>query len=164
MRRILILLICFPLLQSCALLTSGDSRELPRAKGFQVLPPATWKETSTKGESDQAYLTSSKSIATLTTSCGTPTKASLETLTKQLLVGIKSIKFKERKKLSVDGFTGLYSEIHSTLDEKPFFLLVYVLPATDCVFDFTLVGPKEFSSAEKQEFLSFIESFKNGTK
>lgn len=158
-----ILFSSLPWITSCALLGGGGSREFPRAKGYEVVAPSSWKETSTNGESDKAYLNSAKNIATVTSSCSSESKFSLEVLTKQLLMGSRNIKYKEKKKISVDGQEGLYSDVQSTLDAKPFYLLIFVLPKGDCIFDFTLVSPKLFTDLEKQEFLVFISSFKHGT-
>ncbi len=141
----------------------GSTPDLPRAKGYQVIPVTEWKQQSTNGESDYAYKNSKGSVITLTSSCNNDSKFSLEVLTKQLLMGARKIKYKEKKKVSVDGQNGQYSNVQATLDNNPFNLLIFVLTKNNCVFDFTLVSQQPIDANEQKEFNLFYSSFKYGT-
>lgn len=148
---------------ACALLGGSGTPDVPRAKGYHNPIPARWKETSSEGESDKAYRTPEGNIATLTSTCTQDAKFNPEILTKQLLMGARKIKYQEKKKITVDSREGQFSDVKSTLDGKPFHLLIFVLPKNDCVFDFTLVGNKPFEAIEREEFNSFFMGFKHGT-
>ena len=52
--------------------------------------------------------------------------------------------------------------MQTNLDEKPFYLNVFVLPKHGCIFDFTLVSPKAIGKDETDEFLTFVKSFRYG--
>lgn len=152
-----------PLLSACALLGGGSAPEVPRAKGYEVAVPQSWTAQSSKGESDSAYQNKKGSIITLNSTCSYDSKFSVDVLTKQLLLGARKIKYKEKKKILVDGKEGQYSNVQASLDNKPFNLLIFILPKNDCVFDFTLVSTKNIELEEQEEFNSFFKSFKYGT-
>lgn len=145
-------------LSGCALF-GGGSESFKRVKGYQVVPPNGWTSRETKNESDQAFKTQNGNIATVTSSCQRNAQAPLEVLTKHLLLGARNIRYAQRRKLVVDGAEGLYSSVQATLDGVPFNLLLFVLPTHSCVFDFSLVSPRSFFEADKQEFLTFVQSF-----
>lgn len=150
-----------PLLTNCALF-GGGNETVKRVKGYHISPPSTWTARETGNESDKAYKTSRGSVATITSSCQRNANAPLEVLTKHLLLGARKITYQERERIVVDGSEGLFSSAKATLDGVPFYLMLFVLPHHECVFDFSLVSPKSIAEAEKQEFASFIRSYKYG--
>lgn len=159
----LFFIVLIPVMSGCALLGGGSTPDIPRAKGYQVVVPPSWKQQSAEGESDTAYSNTKGSIATLTSSCTSTAKFNQDILTKQLLMGARKVKYKEKRKVAVDGQEGQYSNVQASLDNKPFYLLLFVLQKNNCVFDFTLVSPKPFDALEQEEFTSFFMSFKYGT-
>ncbi len=143
-------------ISSCALF--GPGPEIVHAKGFESHAPASWKNID-PGESDSAYRLPSNDIATLTSSCHGHSDASLEILTRHLLFGSRNVKVSEQRRVSVNGVPALRSEVHETMEGKPFHLILVVLSKNGCVFDFSLVSNKAISSQEDQEFMKFAQSF-----
>jgi len=153
--------ICF-VVSGCALFGGGGGG-LPKAKGYEVVAPAAWQSME-KADSDSAYKLGSGNIVTLNSSCTRNSKAPKEVLTKHLLFGARNVEYSERQRIEVAGTEGLLSHVSATIENMPFKLLVFVLPKEGCVFDFSLLSPKEISQSDRQDFLSFIKSFKYGSK
>jgi len=150
------------LLSGCALFGGGGGN-LPKAKGYRVQSPARWQEME-KADSDYAYRLPSGNLATLNSSCTRNSQAPLEVLTKHLLFGARNVEYLEREKVDVRGDQGLLSRVSATIEGVPFQLLVFVLPKNGCIFDFSLVSPREIATGDRQEFLAFVKSFQYGSK
>ena len=157
--RILSLLFVYS--TGCGLLGGGEP-SIPRAKGYQVSAPAGWKLKETGVESDTTYTLPSGNVATVTSSCNRPYEASPEVLTRQLLIGTRNISFDKRERMTVNGVEGLFSSVKASADGRPLYMQILVLSKKACVFDFTLVSPKQISENESQEFLGFVRRFKYG--
>ena len=98
----------------------------------------------------------------MNSSCNRNTHEPLEWMTRHLLFGDRDTNIVRREKLAVDGKEGLFSDVQTSLEGKPFRLNLFVLPTHGCIFDFSLVSPRNISENETHEFLSFVKSFKYG--
>lgn len=143
----------------CALF--GGSEKIVRAKGYSVQSPAGWRELD-RAESDRAYRLKSGALATFVGSCNRNSDAPLEVLTRQLLIGMRSVRMQTQTRTSVSGGEGLVSRLKAIEDGVPFNLEVAVVKKLGCVFDFTLVSPKEIPVGEYAEFEGFLRSFRYG--
>jgi hypothetical protein len=149
-------------IEGCVLFGGGSGEIEPqKATGFTVKTPAGWKK-KVQDESDQAYRLESGSLVTLNSSCHRHFDAPLEVLTRQLLIGSRNIEVEHQDSLSADGAEGLYTNVRATLDGVPFYLDLFVLKRESCIFDFSLVNPKNFTTKDREEFRSFIKSFHYG--
>ncbi|MBI4404613.1 MAG: hypothetical protein HY537_10650 [Deltaproteobacteria bacterium] len=157
------LLICILILElamqsGCALLGGGGAGpSIQHAKGYKVTPPKNWTTTD-EGEGDRAYKLSSGSLATLLSSCNRDPQASLELLTKHLLIGAREIEYRRQNKLKIGAAEGLYSSVQATMDGVSVELDLFVLRKNGCVFDFSLMNPKRLSDNDRDEFSTFIRS------
>lgn len=144
---------------ACALI--GGGADLERASGYSVTAPDTWSRRG-RAESDRAYQLPSGNIATLISSCNRNPGAPLDILTRHLLMGTRDVSVKTREKKTLGPNEGLYSKVQTHLEGKTFHLEIFVLAKDKCIFDFTLVSPKEISGSESQEFQEYISSFRYG--
>ncbi len=152
----LALLLC----QSCALI-GGGGENIRHAQGYSVKAPPRWKAID-HGEGDHAYKLASGNVITLTSSCNRDTHVSLELMTRHLLLGERGTVIEKRERMVVDGVTGLFSAVQTTLESNTFYLDLFVLPKQGCIFDFSLVSPRPIPSNETDEFLTFVKSFRYG--
>jgi len=152
--------IALSLLTHCSLI--GGSGGLKRASNVSFSVPAHWQETDSNGESDRAFKLESGSTVTLTSSCQGSRKASLENLTKDLLLGARKIKFIKQERLNIANAEALFSHVNATVDGQAFQLLFVVTKKNNCVFDFSFVSPKSIPQREISEFLEFAKSFNYG--
>lgn len=155
-------ILIFPFSPGCALF-GGGSETLHRAKGYKIRAPNGWTAKNSNSESDSAFQTASGNVATLTSSCQRNANASLDVLTRHLLLGARNTTFMDKKKIAVAGREGQHSSIKTTLDGSVLYLELFVLPKEACVFDFSLVSNKEISEKERTEFISFFKSFTYGS-
>ena len=147
---------------SCALFgLGGGGDDVKHNRNYSVSAPAAWKKIDSD-DSDQAYRLPSGNIVEMTSSCNRDTREPLEWMTRHLLIGDRGTNIVQREKLVVDGKEGMFSEVETTLEGKPFRLNLFVLPSHGCIFDFSLVSPRNISQNETHEFLSFVKSFKYG--
>ena len=150
------------LVSSCALFgLGGGGDEVKHTQNYSVSAPGGWKKIDSD-ESDHAFRLPSGDIVEMNSSCNRNTHEPLEWMTRHLLFGDRDTDIVRREKLSVDGKEGLFSEVQTTLEGKPFHLNLFVLPSHGCIFDFSLVSPKNIPENETHEFLSFVRSFKYG--
>ncbi len=147
------------LLANCSLIGSSG---LKRASNVSFSVPAHWIETDSNGESDRAFKLESGSTVTLTSSCQNARKTSLESLTKDLLLGARKIKIIKQQKLNIANAEALFSHVNATVEGQAFQLLFVVTKKNSCVFDFSLVSPKSIPQHEISEFLEFAKSFNYG--
>lgn len=145
----------------CALMGGGNAPP-PKSKHYRVSAPEGWKEDD-RADSDRAYRLASGSLVTLNSSCTRNSDAPLEVLTKHLLFGARNVQVDKRETMTVAGEQGLYSQVRATVDKVPFYLHLFVLPKSGCVFDFSLMNPKGISEKDGEEFLAFVKSFKHGS-
>ncbi len=147
------------ILPNCSLIgVSG----LKKAKNISFSVPSDWIETDSKGESDRAFKLSSGSIVTLTSSCQGNRNSNLKSLTQDLLLGARKIKFIKQEKLNIANAEALFSHVNATVEKQAFQLLFVVAKKNDCVFDFSLVSPKSIPQKEVLEFLESAKSFNYG--
>lgn len=158
-RRAIVFFILAAVSAGCAIF--GGSDKLVRAKGYFVSPPAGWRELD-RGESDRAFRLKSGALATFVGSCNRNSDASLEILTRHLLIGMRSIQYQSQTRATYGGGEALVSRLKGTEDGVRFNLEVAVVKKEGCVFDFTLVSPKEIPAAESAEFQAFLRSFRHG--
>ncbi|MBY0369669.1 hypothetical protein K2X33_03220 [bacterium] len=147
------------MVNSCAFV--GGDVKLERATGYRVTMPQQWSQTGS-GEGDSAYRLPSGNVVTLTSSCNRDQKAPLDILTRHLLFGTRSVSVKERKSATFGTNTGLLSRVSAQLEKKPFDLELFVLSKGNCVFDFSLLSPKQISEKDSDSFHTFIGSFQYG--
>ncbi len=150
----------FASIAGCAIFGGGS--EITHAKGAKVQPPSGWRDTD-KDDSDRAYRLASGSVATFTSSCKRDTKAPLEILTKQLLMGTRNVKIVHQEPVKIKDADGLHSSVKATVDGVPFHLDLFVLKQAGCIFDFTLMNPGSLGSRDIEEFTAFVKSFEYGT-
>jgi hypothetical protein len=147
------------ILSACALL--GGGTDIERASGYEVQMPAGWASTN-RAESDRAYRLPSGNRVTLVSSCHRNPEAPLEVLTRHLLMGTRGVYFSSKEKKRFGNNEGLYSKVQAHLEGKPFHLSIFIMAKSDCVFDFTLMSPREISPSDSEEFETFISSFHYG--
>jgi predicted Zn-dependent protease len=145
---------------SCALFGGGEVA-LQRAEGYTFKIPTGWKKKN-QNESDQAYKLPSQSLVTLNSSCHRHADAPLEVLTRQLLMGSRNVVTERRETMAADGSPGLYSAFTATFEGTRFHLDIFVTSVNECIFDFSLVSPRELTNQDRAEFISFIKSFHYG--
>lgn len=141
----------------CALFGGGEG-SVVHSKNYKTTPPGSWTPQD-RGEGDEAFQLDSGAIVSLTSSCGKNNSYPLPTLTKQLLIGARKIKFGEQTKKNVGGAEGLYSVVTASYDGVPMNLILFVVPIETCVFDFTLLKRKAPSEGEVKEFNQYLQSF-----
>jgi len=146
----------------CALFGSGGEGSWARAETYTVTPGASWKKRDPEN-SDKAYQLPSGPIATVTSSCNRHPTASLQLLTKHLLMGTRDVNVERRDDLKVGDADGLLSKVTATMEGAKFHMLLVVSRQKNgCVFDFSLVSPKTLSGGDESEFLDFVRSYRNG--
>lgn len=153
------LALCLALLSGCSLL--GGESDLIRADTYKVDALPGWKSRDAK-DSDRAYVLPSKNVVTVTSSCQRDTEASLELLTRHLLIGGRNVDFVEKRPMTVDNANGLFSRVRATYDGVRAYLLLFVVTKADCVFDFSLVSHKLIPDSDVDDFLSFVKTFRYG--
>jgi hypothetical protein len=161
LRAGLVCLMAVGLLPSCALLGGGGEGTWARSEQYTVTAPASWTVRE-KESSDRAYRLSSGNIATLTSSCNRNPGTPLPLLTKHLLFGTRNLVVERREPITVDGKEGLLSKVRASMDGAKFQMMLVVTVNAGCVFDFTLVSPKDLPERDESEFLTFVRSFRNG--
>ena len=139
----------------------GGGSDIQRAKEYSVNPPASWSKTD-RAESDRAYKTSEGNFATVTSSCNRNTDAPLEVLTRHLLIGERKPSIQNQRRIKVAGSDGLLSSVHVTEGNHNIYLALFVLSKEGCIFDFSLVSPKQITEKESSEFVNFVQSFNYG--
>jgi hypothetical protein len=149
------------LLNGCAMF--GGESGIQRNQNYRVVPASGWTAIDAHGESDQAFKLKSGNIATVTSSCHRDTNSSLELMTKHLLLGARHIHMEKQSRVTIDDKEGLHSELTAAYEGKRFYLNLFVLPHHDCIFDFSLMSPNPINPGDKQEFVSFVQSFKYGS-
>jgi hypothetical protein len=135
---------------------------LKRAKNISYSVPSSWIETDSDDESDKAFKLSSGSTVTLTSSCQNSRQATLESLTKDLLLGARKVRFIKQEKINIANAQALFSHVNATVEGKAFQLLFVVTKKNNCIFDFSLLSPKSIPQQEISEFLDFAKSFNYG--
>lgn len=158
-RRAIVFFLLAVVSAGCAIF--GGSEKLVRAKGWSVAPAPGWRELD-RGESDRAFRLKSGALATFVGSCNRNSDVSLEILTRHLLMGMRSIQYQSQNRVTIGGGEGLVSRLKGVEDGVRFNLEVAVVKKDGCVFDFTLVSPKEIPAAEYAEFQTFLRSFRHG--
>lgn len=151
----------FVVATGCALFGSGP--DLQRAKGYSVKAPSSWENVE-KAESDRAFRLPSGGLATVTSSCNRNSDAPLETLTKHLMLGARHVNILEQKRENVDGVAGLKTKVKATFEGKPINLVLFVLAKEDCIFDFSMMSPKEITSGDDSDFMKLVQSFNYGKR
>jgi hypothetical protein len=146
-------------LGSCALV--GGPADLERASGYTYAAPGGWDRRG-RGESDRAFALPSGNVVSLVSSCNRNPDAPLDVLTRHLLIGTRQVKILSRAKTKFGENEGLHSKIVATLEGKPFHLELFVLAKDKCVFDFSLISPKEIPASDSKAFETFIASFHYG--
>lgn len=149
-------------LAGCALLGGGE-KEIRRAENYHLSLPRSWKELSSRGESDRAYQTPSGRKIVVTTYCDRNKEASLKVLTRQLLIGSRNIKTLQEEELSIEEGSGLFNYVQATSDGAPFFLGLAILKKMGCVFDFSMLSQNPIPPSELKDFLTFAKSLHYGT-
>lgn len=139
----------------------GGAPDLERASGYRVEPPESWSRKG-RAESDRAYSLPSGNVVTLVSSCHRSPDAPLDVLTRHLLMGTRGTTVKKREKATFGKNAGLHSTIVTKLEGKPFHLELFVLAKNECVFDFTLMSPREIPESDSQAFQQFVGSFQYG--
>lgn len=159
MRRALLLWIFATALASshCAFFGGGSNENLKRALGYKLSVPTEWKNID-KQESDAAYRLPSGVIMEMTSSCTRHHDASLEILTKQLLIGTRNIHIEKQEKISISNGTGLLTELTTSHQGSIVYLSVIVFSERGCVFDFSLLGNRKFSDSERSQFVQLARS------
>lgn len=144
------------LLTHCSLVGSSG---LKHAKNISYTVPTGWMETESEGESDKAFKLSSGSTVTLTSSCQSQRQATLESLTKDLLLGARKIRFIKQENFNIANSPALFSHVNATVEGQAFQLLFVVTRKNGCIFDFSLLSPKSIPQKEIAEFIDFAKSF-----
>ncbi len=162
LRSALVCLCVLAVAGGCALFGGGGEGSWARAETYTVTPGASWKKREPEN-SDKAYQLSSGALATVTSSCNRHPTASLQLLTKHLLMGTRDVNVEKREDLKVGDADGLLSKVTATMEGTKFHMLLVVSRQKNgCVFDFSLVSPKTLSGGDEGEFLDFVRSYKNG--
>jgi hypothetical protein len=144
----------------CALLT-GTEPGLKHSSRYKISAPSNWKVKG-QDESDYAYSLPSGNIATVNSACERDTQVTLEILTRQLMIGLRSLNFLRKENMVIDGKEGQFSAVRASEQGVPFYLNLFVVTKEDCIFDFTLVSPRPIPSQETEEFQSLLKSFHYG--
>jgi hypothetical protein len=145
-------------LTRCSL--SGSSG-IKHAKNISYAAPSDWVD-SDQGESDRAFKLSSGATVSLNSSCQNKREASLDILTRDLLLGSRKIHFVKKEKLKLATGDALFSHVNATVEGQAFQLLFVVTQVNDCIFDFSLVSPKPIPQKDIKEFIDFAKSFNYG--
>jgi len=149
------------ILGGCALFGNAE-KEITRAENYQLSLPKSWKELSSRGESDRAYQTPSGKKVVVTTYCDRNKEASLKVLTRQILIGSRNIKILQEESFSIEGGAGLFTYAQATSEGAPFFLGLAIVKKQGCVFDFSLLSQASISSSELKDFINFFKSLRYG--
>ena len=161
-RAALVCLMAFGLMPACALFGGGGEGSWARAEKYSVTAPPSWRIRN-KESSDRAYQLPSGNVATLTSSCNRNPDTPLPILTKHLLFGTRNVVYERKEPITVDGAQGLLSKVRTTMDGSKFHMELVVVVKNGCVFDFTLVSPKDLPDGDESDFLTFVRSFRYGT-
>ena len=155
-----LLLFLLLILTNCSIM--GTSSNTSHAKNISYLVPAHWIETDSNGESEKAFKLSSGATVTLTSTCQSTRENTLETLTKDLLLGARKINYIKQEKISIANSQALFSEVTAHLEGVYFYLQFIVAKKNSCIFDFSLVSAKPISAKESEDFFGFAKSFNYG--
>ena len=105
---------------------------------------------------DAAYHLASGEMITVTSSCEPEEERTLEDLTNGLLLGMRNMKRRsERKRLG--RWDGLRTHVQGTLNQKMFYLDLFVARQAGCVFDFVLMSPFPLAEKVQGSFYQWIE-------
>ncbi len=159
---------CFTIFSSLCILTLlagcslvGGTGQLEKARNYRVTPVVGWKEAG-RSDSDQAFRTESGNLVSLTSSCNRNTGASLEVLTRQLMMGTRNSQVQKQKHQHVGNVDGLLTEATAKFEGTLLYLNFFVAKSKNCVFDFSLMGPKAIVAKDTEDFLKFVASLEHG--
>lgn len=145
----------------CAIF-GGSGEPLPlKAHGYKIQAPTTWKPIDRKG-TDHAYETATGAKVSVASSCERVSEASLEVLTRHLLMGTRNVKYQKRERVPIGNGEGLYSSVTAKAEGKPLYFELFVLSTHSCVFDFSLIKISAVTETEVAEFFTFFKSFEYG--
>lgn len=144
-------------LSSCAIFGGGDSG-LKRASDYELQAPSDWEKLKSKGDTDKAFRLPSGNAVTVISSCKNRKRGSLKVLSRQLLIGTRNRQTLQEKPIEISDGSGLFTHVKANLDGKVVYLGLVVIKKKSCVFDFTLMSPKNLSNKELSEFLAFAQS------
>jgi hypothetical protein len=157
-------------LSSCALLF--PDRTAPKSQAYNVTPPpAPWHKLAVGDDpnatdamkADMAYENpETGAIISLNSICRKYNKASLDTLTNNLVRGVGDRKLISRNEVNIDGGTALDTLFAGTVDGVFLHLRTVVLIKNECTYDFIHVSIPKREPENARSFEDFLSSFHTG--
>jgi hypothetical protein len=158
------------LASSCAILF--PDRTAPKSHAYNVTPPgAPWHKLAVGGDSnstdamraDLAYENpATGAIISLNSICRKYNKASLESLTNNLVRGVGERKEVARAERDIDGAKAMDSLFEGMVDGVLLHLRTIVLIKNDCTYDFIHVSIPNREPGSARDFDDFLASFHTG--
>jgi hypothetical protein len=90
--------------------------------------------------------------------------ASLEVLTRHLLIGYTDVEVQHKERTELDAREALHTIVHARLDGVPVVLDLYVLKRNGCIFDLSLAAPPGRYSSAVPDFARFVIGFRQESK
>lgn len=161
---------CVLLLNSCALLF--PDRTAPKSQSYHVSAPLSpWQKLAVGDDpnatdamkADLAFENpGTGAIISLNSLCRKYNKASLETLTDNLVRGVGERKLIDRKEIELDGGKALDSTFEGVVDGVFLNLRTVVMTKSDCTYDFIHVSIPKRQAGSGRDFDDFLASFHTG--
>jgi hypothetical protein len=170
MVQLLGIFLCLALGESCALLF--PDRTAPKSQSYNVNPPGPpWQKLSVGDDpnstdamkADLAFENpDTGAIISLNSLCRKYGKASLETLTDNLVRGVGERKIVKRKEIELDGAKALDTIFEGVVDGVFLHLRTVVMTKSDCTYDFIHVSIPKREPSSARSFDDFLASFHTG--
>ena len=143
-------------------LESGDTFSSP--KGYSVKLPAGRWEVDREGRADVALRRPSASAGMLVNAAcdGGAARRSLESLARQLLVGVHDRRVLENGEVTVNGRAAAHAVLEARAGDgaAPMRIEMYVIKAGRCVYDFLYAAPPATFETGREDFQNLVESLR----
>lgn len=153
----------------CAILF--PDRSAPKSANYSIQPPADPWRSVPVGESpesiealraDMAFEnTRTGAILSLNSVCRKYTAASLEELSRNLVLGIREKKVIRERFFEVDGTRAKDTMLAGEVENAPVQIRTVVMKKNQCTYDFILVSTPERMESSEPAMDSFLASFKS---
>jgi hypothetical protein len=119
-----------------------------------------WRVVRQKGTEIAFFDESRSAIAQANATCRQDSEvASLNVLTRHLLIGYTDVQVRHEEKVPLAAREALHTVLDARLDGVPVVLDLYVLKRNGCIFDLSLAAPPDRYSSASGDFARFVNGF-----
>jgi hypothetical protein len=158
----LMLLVLANFMISCSF--TGPVRTDRKASGYQLAQlHSGWQALKAEdvGNADVVFSNNkSRALLSISSVCDRYPDASLDALTRQLLVPFQNVEMISTETIQISNRSALKKEVRGFVDGVPVHSLVTVLRKNECIFDFTMHAKDSLSENDIKDFNNFIRGFR----